>query len=202
MTLEAKPDESWPIYRGEFVREALLCQQLPQPPANVPPPPTVTPGVSTRARLTEHETLAQCSACHQLMDPIGFGFENFDAVGQFRTTDGNQPVDASGNIIQTTDINGPFNGVVQLGKILSGSTQVQQCVARQWFRYTMSRFEQDPDNCSMNAIFQKLQSSGMNLNSLPQALVQSDAFLYRRPISESSSTSDAGASSGSAEVSP
>jgi hypothetical protein len=54
----------------------------------------------------------------------------------------------------------------------------------------------------MNAIFQKLQSSGMNLNSLPQALVQSDAFLYRRPISESSSTSDAGASSGSAEVSP
>jgi hypothetical protein len=198
MTLEAKPDESWPIYRGEFVREALLCQQLPQPPANVPPPPTVTPGVSTRARLTQHETLAQCSACHQLMDPIGFGFENFDAVGQFRTTDGNQPVDASGNIISTNDINGPFNGVVQLGKILSGSTQVQQCVARQWFRYTMSRFEQDPDNCSMNAIFQKLQSSGMNLNSLPQALVQSDAFLYRRPISESNSTSDAG----SAEVSP
>jgi uncharacterized protein DUF1592/uncharacterized protein DUF1588/uncharacterized protein DUF1595/uncharacterized protein DUF1585/uncharacterized protein DUF1587 len=199
MTLMAKPDESWPIYRGEFVRESLLCQQLPSPPPNIPPPPAVEAGVSTRERLSEHETNPSCSSCHTLMDPIGFGFENFDAVGKYRTTDGNQPVDANGSIIATEDINGPFNGVSQLGAMLVRSVQVQECVPQQWFRYMMNRFEQAPDNCSMRSIIDAFQAAGTNLNALPQALVQSDAFLYRRPIS---SNSDAGTPDGSAGVSP
>jgi hypothetical protein len=200
LTLMAKPDESWPIYRGKWVREELLCTDLPAPPPNIPPPPEVEAGVSTRQRLAEHETNPSCSSCHSLMDPIGFGFENFDAVGKYRTTDGNQPVDSSGTINATVDINGPFNGVVQLGQILSGSSQVQQCFAQQWFRFTMSRYEQDPDNCSMDQIFDAFQSAGLSLNALPQAIAQSDAFLYRRPIVPSGS--DAGASDASAEVSP
>ena len=200
LTLMAKPDESWPIYRGKWVRQALLCRDLPAPPPNIPPPPQVEAGVSTRQRLSEHETNPSCSSCHSLMDPIGFGFENFDGVGKYRTTDGNQPVDSSGTINATSDINGPFNGVVQLGQILSGSSQVQQCFAQQWFRFVMSRYEQDPDNCSMDQIFQAFQSAGLSLNALPQAIAQSDAFLYRRPIVPSGS--DAGASDASAEVSP
>jgi hypothetical protein len=133
------------------------------------------------------------------MDPIGFGFENFDAVGKYRTTDGNQPVDANGSVVATEDINGPFNGVSQLAAMLVRSVQVQECVPQQWFRYMMNRFEQAPDNCSMRSIIDAFQAAGTNLNALPQALVQSDAFLYRRPISPNS---DAGTPDGSAGVSP
>jgi hypothetical protein len=182
LSLMAKPDQSWPIYRGKFVREALLCQILPTPPANIPKPPDVQPGVSTRTRLTEHETNPSCSGCHQLMDPIGFGFEAYDAIGRFRTTDGNQPVDTSGDVVQSDDANGRFNGVAELANRLASSTEVRQCFARQWFRFAMSRFEQTPDNCSMKSIADKFEGAGASLNVLPQALVQSDAFLYRRPL--------------------
>jgi hypothetical protein len=177
----AKPDSSWPIYRGKFVREALFCQDLPSPPPNVPKPPDVQPGVSTRERLSQHETDPACKSCHSLMDPIGFGFEAFDAIGHFRTTDGNQPVDASGDIIQT-DVDGAFNGVAELGQKLAQSTMVRQCVARQWFRFGTGRYEQSMDGCSMKSIIDAFTTAGSSLNVLPQALVASDAFLYRRPI--------------------
>ena len=181
LTLMAKPDQSWPIYRGRFVREALLCDEPPPPPPNVPKPPNVQPGVSTRQRLSQHETDPGCAGCHRLMDPIGFGFENYDAIGRYRTLDGNQPIDASGEVVAATDITGKFDGVAQLASKLAGSAQVEQCVARQWFRFAMSRYEQDPDSCSMKNLVDAFHASGTNLNALPQALVQTDAFLYRRP---------------------
>ena len=181
MTLMAKPNQSWPIYRGKFVREALLCQDLPAPPPNIPKPPDVTPGVSTRERLKQHEVDPSCKSCHSLMDPIGFGFENYDAIGRYRTTDGNQAVDASGSLTGT-DVDGTFNGVIELGKKLASSEQVRQCVARQWFRFTMSRYEQDMDGCSMKGIVDSFKASDSSLAVLPQALVQSEAFLYRRPL--------------------
>ena len=78
-----------------------------------------------------------------------------------------------------TDIDGPFHGVPDLASKLAASTQVRQCIARQWFRYTMSRYEQDPDNCSMSKIDGAFHSANDSLNSLPSALVRSDAFLYR-----------------------
>ena len=183
LTLMAKPDQPWPIYRGEFVRQVLLCQDLPSPPADVPKPPDVMPGVSTRDRLSQHETNAACSSCHTLMDPIGFGFENYDGLGHIQTMDGNQTVDVSGNVEGSgkyqSDVDGPFNGVAELATKLAGSTQVRQCIARQWFRYTMNRYEQLPDGCSMKSIDDQFQAAKENLNVLPQALVQSDAFLYR-----------------------
>jgi hypothetical protein len=181
LTLMAKADQPWPIYRGKFVRELLLCQELPSPPPNVPMPPAVEAGVSVRERLSEHETNPACSGCHTMMDPIGFGFGNYDGVGHVQTLDGNQPIDVSGAIEGSykTDIDGPFNGVADLASKLAGSTQVRQCFERQWFRYAMSRYEQDADNCSMKGIDSALQAASGSLNVLPQALVQSDAFLYR-----------------------
>jgi hypothetical protein len=181
LSLMAKPNESWPIYRGKFVREALFCQELPAPPPNVPKPPDVQPGVSTRTRLSQHETNPSCSGCHSEMDPIGFGFEAYDAIGRYRTTDGGQAVDASGELIMT-DVDSKFNGVVELGKKLATSTEVRECVTRQWFRFTTGRYEQGMDGCSMKGISDAFQSNGLSLNALPKALVESNAFLYRRPI--------------------
>jgi hypothetical protein len=180
----SKPSESWPIYRGKFVREELLCQELPPPPANVPPPPIPQPGVSVRQRFATHETNAGCSACHQLMDPIGFAFENYDAVGKYRKSDANGPIDASGEILLgADDVNGKFVGVGQLGQKLASATTVQACMTRQWFRFFLSRYEQDVDGCSMKNILDAFKAANLDLNSLPSALVQTDAFLYRSQVS-------------------
>jgi hypothetical protein len=181
LSLMAKPDQSWPIYRGKFVREALFCQDLPAPPPNIPKPPDVAPGVSTRERLAEHETNMTCSGCHSLMDPIGFGFEHYDAIGRYRTTDGNQPVDATGRLTGT-DVDGDFDGITELADALKKSKEVRECVARQWFRFTTGRYEQKMDGCSMKSIVTAFESAGSSLNALPKAVVVSDAFFYRRPI--------------------
>lgn len=182
LALQAKPSESSPIYRGKFVREQMLCQLLPAPPANIPKPPEVTPDVSTRERLAEHERNAACSGCHRLMDPIGFGFENFDSLGRYRTMDGSGPVDASGELLATGEIDGKFLGVSELGQRLSDSETVRQCMARQWFRFALARFEQPVDDCSMKGVLDAFEAADADLNALPKAIVLSDAFQYRRPV--------------------
>ena len=182
LTLMAKADDSSPIYRGKFVREVLLCQQLPAPPAEIPRPPEVTPGVSTRDRLSEHEVNPDCSGCHRLMDPIGFGFEHYDAIGRYRTTDGGKAIDASGELFRTRDIDGAFNGVSELAQRLASSAEVRECVARQWFRFVLSRFEQKGDECSLGDLLEGFGTADANLNALPRAIVTTDAFLYRRPL--------------------
>jgi hypothetical protein len=182
LTLQAKPAESSPIYRGKFVREALLCQQLPSPPANVPKPPEVDEGVSTRERLGQHEVDPKCSGCHRLIDPIGFAFEHYDELGRYRDTDGGEPVNAKGELVLTRDIDGPIEGAVELGEKLASSAEVRECMTRQWFRFALDRFEQDMDACSMKALLDRFQEAEFDLNVLPHALVRTDAFLYRRPI--------------------
>ncbi|KYF96736.1 hypothetical protein BE20_40020 [Sorangium cellulosum] len=182
LAVQAKPAESSPIYRGRFVREALLCQQLPAPPANIPKPPEVDASSSTRERLAQHEVDPSCSGCHQLLDPIGFGFEHYDALGRYRELDGGKPVDASGKVVATRDMNGQFVGVAELGERLAGSAEVEECVARQWFRFAIARFEQDMDGCSMERLLETFRAAGQDLNALPRAVVETDAFLYRRPI--------------------
>jgi hypothetical protein len=180
----ATATESSPIYRGKFVREQLLCQELPAPPPNIPKPPDVPAGVSTREKFKQHQADPACSGCHRLMDPIGFGFEHYDAVGRYRTTDNGAPVDASGEVVLSRDLDGKFVGLAELGQKLSTSAEVEECVARQWFRYFLSRFEQDADRCSMKHVVDQFRAAGSNLNALPLALVKTDAFLYRRPVDE------------------
>ncbi len=185
LALQAKPDESSPIYRGKFVREALLCMQLPAPPANIPKPPEVQAGVSTRERLRQHEVDASCSGCHRLLDPIGFGLEHFDALGNWRDKDGDRPVDATGELFNTEDIDGKFDGAAALAATLASSTQVQECMAKQWFRFALARFEQPVDTCAVDALTKAFGAAQGSLHALPHALVESDAFLYRHPLETS-----------------
>ncbi|HEY2901233.1 MAG TPA: DUF1592 domain-containing protein [Polyangia bacterium] len=181
LALQARPDSSSPVYRGKFVREDLFCQYMPPPPPNVPKAPDVMPGVSTRERFKEHESVATCASCHTLIDPIGLGFENYDAVGKYRTVDNGQPVDASGQLTGT-DVDGAFDGVPALGQKLAASSEVQDCMATQWFRYMLTRTEGPADGCSISDLGTKFRAAGASLNALPAAMVQTDAFLYRRPL--------------------
>jgi hypothetical protein len=106
-----------PVLRGKWVLENILGTPPPEPPPNVPalkenvkPTDRGTENAeapSVRQRLEEHRANPVCAACHKMMDPIGFSLENFDAVGHWRTMDGRAPVDASGQLVDGTSVNGP-----------------------------------------------------------------------------------------------
>ncbi|AKF11480.1 DUF1592 domain-containing protein [Sandaracinus amylolyticus] len=181
LALLAKSNQSDPIHRGIFVRQRLLCQQLPPPPADVDTtPPDLMPGLTTRERFGEHRENPSCAACHSLIDPIGFGFEGYDAIGRFRATEEGQAIDASGEIVSGGDASGAFDGVIELSERLAASETVHECIARQWFRYAIGRIETAQDRCSTDAIDDAFSESGHDVRELVVALVTSDAFTHRR----------------------
>jgi hypothetical protein len=186
LTRKAHRDQSSPVHRGLLVRENVLCQPIDAPPAdvnNVPPAPT--PATSTRDRFAQHSSDATCAGCHMLMDPIGLGFENFDALGQFRTMDGRGAVDATGEFVEVgADLAGTFNGAVELANKLAGSEEVTNCVSVQWFRFSLGRIEAENDACSIMAIRDGFQASGGNIKTLLAQIALSDAFRHVRATAQ------------------
>lgn len=183
LALYAKPNQSSPVHRGKFVRERLLCQGLPPPPPNIKiVAPEVKPGSTTRERFAQHDKDPYCYSCHHLMDPIGFGFEHFDGIGLWRDTDQGLPVDATGEVTDTEDADGKFDGVVELAQHLSQSEQVRECIATNWFRYGYGRGEQDEDACNLDQIRINFEKGGFNVKELLVALTQTDAFRYRHKV--------------------
>jgi hypothetical protein len=174
----AKINETAPVLRGLFVRERLLCDAPPPPPPNIPSLPPPSPTASVRERLAQHRTNAACAGCHTLMDPIGFGFEHYSAVGQWRDMDHGAPIDAHGEIVHS-DIDGKFDGAIELATKLSQSKEAEACAVRQWFRYGYGRSESDLDQCTMLGLEKSFESSQGNWKDLVVALTLTDAFLYR-----------------------
>lgn len=182
LSVYAKSNQSSPVHRGKFVRERLLCQQLSPPPAGliiVPPDPD--PNASTRERFAEHSKNATCAGCHHLMDPIGFGFEHYDGIGRYRDMDGKFKVDSSGEIKDSRDADGTFDGVIELENKLAQSQEVRECMASEWFVYAFGRsINNDLDTCSREKLFSAFAASGYKIQDLLVALATSDAFRYRR----------------------
>jgi hypothetical protein len=177
---QAHADQTSPIHRGVLVRQHFFCQMLPPPPPdvdNVAPDPD--PNATTRERFAEHTANAACSGCHNLIDPIGFGLENYDPVGAFRTEEGSFPIDASGQLL-STDVDQPFEGGVELAQIMSGSAEVRECVSQQWFRFATGRGETSDDGCTLEHLAETMTDSDGDIRALIQALVLSDAFRFRR----------------------
>jgi hypothetical protein len=188
MSVQAHPDQTSPVLRGKFVRAMLLCDPPPPPPDDVNVAlPEVDPNSTARERFSAHfDAGASCSTCHQLMDPIGFGFENFDALGQWRDSEAGQPIDASGELVGTRDeaINGGFVGVRELATKLAGSEAVQDCMATQMFRFAAGRGESSSDACSIANLQDAFSATGGDLVELLVAMTQTDAFLYRNAVTQ------------------
>jgi len=179
LAIMSHADQSSPIRRGKLVREQLFCQTLAPPPPGVDlTPPAPDPNASTRQRFEKHRTDKICAACHTLIDPIGFGFENYDGVGAFRATEAGKPVDASGTLTGT-DVDGDFSGVLELSQKLAKSQEVRDCVAQKWFNFGFGRTAGSDDACSVQAVTDAFSKTN-NIRDLLVELVATDAFRYGR----------------------
>jgi hypothetical protein len=183
LAVNAKPNQSSPIHRGKFVRERLLCQPLQPPPNNLDiQPPPVDPKATTRDKFAQHSSDPACAGCHTLMDPIGFGFEHYDGIGQWRAQDHGLPVDATGALTATRDSDGAFDGAVALAARLAESAEVRECVATQWFRFGYGHGEGKADACAMAQLQEAFRAADYNVKELLVALTRTDAFRYRSVV--------------------
>ncbi len=182
MALLSHSDQSAPILRGVFVRDVLLCDPPPAPPPTVnPTPPALDPNATTRERFAQHTESASCSGCHQLIDPIGLGLENYDELGRFRADENGLQLDVSGEINHAAEpsLNGPFTGARELSERLAQSSHVQACFITHWYRYGMGRVEQEVDLCSIRQVYDHFIASDGSVKSILLGLIASDAFRFR-----------------------
>lgn len=177
LSMYSNPDRTSPTKRGKFVRTQLLCQPPPPPPADVPPLESAGSIEGTlRERLAAHVTNPACSGCHRLIDPVGFGLENYDTVGRYRSEDAGLPVDASGELIDVDPGAGSFIGARELSGRLAETDEFYACVATQWFRFAVGRSEGKADRCAIDGLVNELRDSGDSLPGLLVAIVRSDAL--------------------------
>ena len=199
LALTSKPEDASLTGRGLFVREQFLCQHVPPPPAGVNtnlPPTTEAHPQTNRDRMSEHVTNPSCASCHNLIDPIGWGLEKFDAIGMrredFRMTFGGRagggggggrrqqakpvvlPIDTKGSVVGIAE--SAFSSPRELGAILAAAPQCQECMVKQYFRYAAGRMETPADAPALDRIFQDFKNSNYRFKELILSLVRSREF--------------------------
>ena len=199
LVLTSKPAETSPTARGLFVRNHFLGQEIPPPPAGVN---TVLPNVTedkpmtNRQRLAVHLNSESCASCHRLIDPIGLGFEQYNAIGVFqkkmvlqfpgargdeargrRSTIKELDVDPSGYIQGMED--SAFSTPRELGRLLAESKTCQKAIVKQLFRYAFGRQETVNDQPVIDALLARFRDSGFRFRELIVALVTSELFLQK-----------------------
>ena len=161
--------------RGKAIRELLLCQPVPDPPANVNfslvEDTTNAERPTARDRLTPHRTRRACASCHRVMDPIGLSLENFDGVGAYRTEENGAPIDASGELDGVL-----FDDPVALGRAISEHQALPACFVNRLSEYAMRRSLTAGDMGWVSDLTTMFAGSEYRLRTLLRAIATSDTF--------------------------
>lgn len=177
LTVTSQPSRTSPVKRGKWVMTQLLCTEPPPPPANVAAfTPQGNPTGTLRQQFEAHRARPACAGCHAMMDPIGFGLENYDAIGRYRTTDtGGFAIDSSGVLFDGRTFNGP----AELAQTVSADPKFADCTARQLFTYALGRAPVSTDECTIKTMTDAFTQNGHRLPALITSLVTSDTFTQR-----------------------
>ncbi|MFO0677378.1 MAG: DUF1592 domain-containing protein [Polyangiaceae bacterium] len=187
-----KADRSAPILRGVFLRDRVLCQPFDPPPPNATDIPKDSAGATTTRELFASLTSGEkCQTCHKDINALGFGFENYDAVGRWRTAENDRPVDATGTL-DLGDLQGAYDGAVELSSRLATSERVRACFTKQWFRFGYGRSETSGDGDALHDLEARFAASGHRIPDLVVALTQSPLFFAPSFSSGPSGTSSGG----------
>jgi hypothetical protein len=175
--------DSSPTQRGIFVRNRLLCQEIPPPPAgvNVDEAPVST-SPCKKARYTAHAS-GGCKGCHDTVDPIGFGLERFDREGRYRTTDDglpNCPIEGQGSVVGAPAGDLAFSGPDGLADALIASGAFEKCVVTQVFRFSQGRREGANDIPAILERTETFKAGQRNFQALLLDVVSDETFAFRR----------------------
>ncbi len=179
LTVTSNPTRTSPVKRGKWVLEQLLATPPPPPIPNVPEL-KVEQGMLTgtlRQKMEQHRKDPLCASCHSQMDPIGFGLENYDAVGGWRDKEGQFPVDSSGVLPDGKTFNGPM----QLIQILKSHKQdFCRAFTEQMMTYALGRGLKESDRCVVREVTDRVGASGYRFSNLVTEIVTSDPFRLRK----------------------
>lgn len=161
-----------PTLRGKFVLENILCRTVPPPPPGVVTDlPDTGEARTMRERLEIHMSEPTCSGCHSMMDPIGFGLENYDSIGRFRTEENGYPIDSSAELDGT-----PFDGAAGLGQIVAETPGTASCLVRNLYRHATGHIETEGEQVAVEALEESFVESGHHMQDLMIEIVASPAF--------------------------
>ncbi len=178
LALNAHATVTSPTYRGRFIRQYLLCQEIPPPPAGVnttlPAGDPNTQPETLRQRIERlHLQQPTCAGCHNLMDPLGFSLESFDAIGAYRTTENGLPIDTRGELDGAK-----FSNARQLAGILRDRTDVAACISRLTYRYASGHLESMGEKRVLKSLSDAFADSGFSFQHLVLDIVTSDGFRF------------------------
>ncbi len=180
LTVTSNPNRTSPVKRGRWVLEQILGSPPPPPPPDVPEleeDHEAITGTTLRERLEQHREDPACANCHAKMDPIGFAMENYNAVGKFRTKDGEQKIDSAGQLPDGTT----FDGIADLKQILvNRKKQFAQCLTEKMLTYALGRGLGFYDRPTIERIVTKLENNDYRISVLITEIVTSDPFRLRR----------------------
>jgi len=180
LTLTSNPTRTSPVKRGKWILENLLGAPPPPPPPNVPElkeDKEVVLSGSLRQRMEQHRAKPDCAVCHDKLDPLGFGFENFDGIGGWRTKDGNFDIDPSGVLPDGKKFKGP----AELRAILKGRAgEFRHCLSEKMLTYALGRGLEYYDKCAVDSIVAATEKGQDRFSALMIAVVHSEPFQNRR----------------------
>ncbi len=171
-----------PIHRGVRTVRNLLCTPLPNPPDNVPPLPPTMAGTTNRERVDNHTGEGTCGAgCHSsIINPIGFSFEHYDAIGGWRDLDNGLPIDASGSFALDFEVK-TFDDAIELGQIAANSPQVHACYVGHLIEYAWARDTGATDQTLIDDLAGRSVAGDLSIRDLLIELTQAQGFLTRPP---------------------
>jgi hypothetical protein len=187
LTVSSYATRTSPVLRGKWILENLLNAPPPEPPADVPnlDETNIGTSASVRMQLEEHRKNPTCASCHKRMDPLGFGLENFDAVGAWRTMDGKLPIDSAGTLPDGRTFNGPE----ELRTILSADRAgFSRALTAKLLTYALGRGLERYDTKTVKAIADRLPAQQYRFSALVLEIVKSLPFQSRRPSNEAGNT--------------
>ncbi len=180
LTVTSNPTRTSPVKRGRWVLEQILGSPPPPPPPDVPEleeDHDAITGTTLRERLEQHREDPACANCHAKMDPIGFAMENYNAIGKFRTKDGEQDIDTAGQLPDGTS----FEGIADLKQILKNrKTQFARCLTEKMLTFALGRGLEYYDKPTIDRIVTALEANDYRSSVLITEIVKSDPFLLRR----------------------
>ncbi len=178
LTLTSNPTRTSPVKRGKYVLENILGTPPPPPPPDVPELKEVKLVGTLRQRMDQHRENPMCASCHDRMDPIGFGLENFDGIGAWRESEDKFPIDPAGQLASGES----FSGAADFTRILAKEKRDEfaRCLARKMLTYALGRGLEFYDKCAVDQVTRDLRRGGYKFSALIQAVVDSVPFQERR----------------------